>query len=191
MSNKRKGRRMYMQDLSLHLLDIAENSIRARAKKIIIELNEAISNNKLSLKISDDGEGMSQQMIQIITNPFVTTRTTRRVGLGIPLLYQNCLNAGGTLEIHSVLGKGTVIEAVMQYNHIDRLPVGDMASSLIALIQGNPYMEFIYTHVYEDKTFIFNTSEIKQVLGAVAINEPEIIQWLKSYIAGYIASLYR
>lgn len=179
-----------MQDLSLHLLDIAENSISARAKKIIIELNETISNNKLSLKMSDDGEGMSQQMIQTVTNPFVTTRTTRRVGLGIPLLYQNCMNAGGTLQIRSVLGKGTMIEAVMQYDHIDRLPLGDIASSLTTLIQCAPYIELIYTHVYENKIFIFNTSEIKQILGEVAINEPEIIQWLKSYIREHIARLY-
>lgn len=180
-----------MQDLSLHLLDIAENSIRAEAKKITIEIDEALSNNLFSLKVSDDGKGMSEEMVLSVTNPFVTTRTTRRVGLGIPLLKQNCMNAGGTLQIHSLLGKGTTIEATMQYSHIDRLPIGDIASSLVVLIQGNPHIEFIYTHIYEDKTFVFNTGEINQLLGGVPINEPEIIQWMKSYISENIYNLYK
>jgi len=179
-----------MQDLSLHLLDIAENSIRAQAKKIAIELNEAISNNTLSLKISDDGKGMNQQMVLNVKNPFVTSRTTRRVGLGIPLLNQNCMNAGGTLKIHSLLGKGTTLEAVMQYDHIDRLPIGDIASSLAVLIQGNPDIDLTSMHIYENRTFVLKVVEIKELLGGVPINEPEIIQWLKNYIRENIADLY-
>ena len=179
-----------MQDLSLHLLDIAENSVRAQAKKITIELDEKVSDNILCLKISDNGKGMTQQMVQNVVDPFVTTRTTRRVGLGIPLLNQNCINASGSLAINSILGEGTTVQAVMQYDHIDRLPLGDIASSLIILIQGNSHINFIYKHIYETKTFLFDTLEIKKLLGEVTIDTPEIIQWLKKYIRENIDDLY-
>lgn len=179
-----------MQDLSLHLLDIAENSVRAQAKKIIIELDEKVSNNTLCLKISDNGKGMTQQMVQNVVDPFVTTRTTRRVGLGISLLNQNCINASGSLTVNSILGEGTTVQAMMQYDHIDRLPLGDIASSLIILIQGNSHINFIYKHIYENKIFLFDTLEIKKLLGEVMIDTPEIIQWLKKYIRENIDDLY-
>lgn len=179
-----------MQDLSLHLLDIAENSVRAQAKKITIELDEKVSDNILCLKISDNGKGMTQQMVQNVVDPFVTTRTTRRVGLGISLLSQNCINASGSLAINSIPGEGTTVQAVMQYDHIDRLPLGDIASSLIILIQGNPHINFIYKHIYETKIFLFDTLEIKKLLGEVTIDTPEIIQWLKKYIRENIDDLY-
>lgn len=179
-----------MQDLSLHLLDIAENSVRAQAKKITIELDEKVSDNILCLKISDNGKGMTQQMVQNVVDPFVTTRTTRRVGLGISLLSQNCINASGSLAINSIPGEGTTVQAVMQYDHIDRLPLGDIASSLIILIQGNPHINFIYKHIYETKFFLFDTLEIKKLLGEVTIDTPEIIQWLKKYIRENIDDLY-
>lgn len=179
-----------MQDLSLHLLDIAENSVRAQAKKIIMELDEKVSSNTLYLKVTDNGKGMTQQMVQSVVDPFVTTRTTRRVGLGIPLLNQNCINAGGGLTINSILGEGTTVQAMMQYNHIDRLPLGDIASSLIILIQGNPHINFIYKHSYENKVFLLDTLEIKKQLGEVTINTLEVIQWLKKYIRENIDYLY-
>lgn len=179
-----------MQDLSLHLLDLAENSIRAKAKSILIEVHEAVSKNQLIIKLEDDGEGMKEEMVKNATHPFFTTRTTRKVGLGIPLFHQNCVRAGGSLKIQSQSQQGTVIEAKMQYDHIDRLPIGDMVSSLVVLIQGNPNVNLIYTHIYEGKYFVLNTYEVKQILGPVSINEPEIIQWLKGYIREQIAYLY-
>lgn len=178
-----------MKDLSLHLLDLAENSIRAQAKKIHIELHEWISKNQLIFRICDDGEGMDEEMVAHITNPFMTTRTTRRVGLGIPLFYQNCMSAGGTFQIQSQPHKGIFIEAVMQYNHVDRLPIGDVASSLSVLIQGSPQIQLIYTHTYEDKSFVLDTFEIQKILGTISISEPEIILWLRSYIQEQIAYL--
>lgn len=179
-----------MQDLSLHLLDLAENSIRAEAKKIHIELHEVPSKNQLIIQLVDDGKGMEEEMVRRVVHPFVTTRKTRRVGLGLPLFYQNCVGAGGSLQIQSKLKEGTQIKAVMQYDHIDRLPIGDIASTLVTIIQGSPLTELIYTHIYESKRFVLNTYELKQILGTVAINEPEIIQWLKEYIKEQIAHLY-
>lgn len=178
-----------MQDLSLHLLDIAENSIRAKASVVKITIHENIKANKLSMVIEDNGVGMSETLVSQVTDPFVTTRTTRKVGLGLPLLKQNCIMSGGALEINSEVGKGTVVTAVMQYDHIDRLPMGDMASSMCVLIQANPNVDFIYTHLYNNQSFILNTREIKEILGDVPINELEIVAWLRAYITDNLQAI--
>lgn len=171
-----------MQDLSLHLLDIVENSIRANASLIKININEAVTENKFIMRIEDNGKGMDKAFLQKVTDPFMTTRTTRKIGLGLSLLKQNCELSGGTLEITSKLGKGTSVTAMMVYDNIDRLPLGDMASSLSVLIQANPQIDLIYTHQYEQKVFTLNTIELKETLEGVPINELEIIQWIKEYI---------
>lgn len=180
-----------MQDLSLHLLDIVENSIRAQATQITIELNESVQNNTISLIVADNGKGMNKEMLSKVKDPFVTSRTTRRVGLGVSLLHQNCLNAGGELRIQSEEGKGTKLEAFMQYNHVDRLPLGDLTTSVIMLIQANPKINFIYKHIYNEKVFCLSTYYIKEMLGDVAINETEIIQWLKQYMKQNLIDLYK
>lgn len=171
-----------MQDLSLHVLDIVENSIRAKASLIKINIMEAVTDNKLTMSIEDNGKGMEKAFLQQVTDPFITTRTTRRIGLGLSLLKQNCELSGGELKIVSKLGKGTKVIATMVYDHIDRLPLGDMASSFGVLIQANPHVDFIYTHQYEKKQFTLNTLEVKETLQGVPINELEIIQWIKEYI---------
>lgn len=179
-----------MQDLSLHLLDIVENSIRAGAMKIEIQIIEAIESDSLSFKVSDNGKGMSKEMLSRVIDPFVTTRTSRRVGLGIPLLYQNCLNIGGDFLIKSQEQKGTQLEVIMPYSHIDRLPLGDIASSLTVLIQANPNIDLIYQHTYNKRNFFFQTTEIKLILDGVAINSPEIVRWLRQYIKEQLKNLY-
>lgn len=171
-----------MQDLSLHILDIAQNSVRAQAKNIEIHLTENISHNQLVLSIKDDGKGMSETFVKNVTDPFTTTRTLRRVGLGLPFLKQNCEQCEGGLTIQSELGKGTLVTAEMQYNHIDRVPIGDLASTIVTLIQGAPEIELIYEHIYENKALIFSTIEIKKILGDVPINELAIVEWLKQYL---------
>ena len=171
-----------MQDLSLHLLDIAQNSIRAKASVIKITIEENLKANKFSMMIADNGMGMSATLARQATDPFVTTRTTRKVGLGLPLLKQNCIMSGGTLEVSSEVGKGTIVTAVMQYDHIDRLPMGDVASSMCVLIQANPTVDFIYTHFYNDQVFVLDTREVKEALEDVPINELGIVEWLRLYI---------
>lgn len=171
-----------MQDLSLHLLDIAQNSIRAKASLINITINEDITNNRLFMKIEDNGTGMAESLLQKVTDPFVTTRTLRKVGLGLSLLKQNCQLCGGNLAIKSKLGVGTKVEAWMDYDNIDRLPLGDMASTLYVLLQGNPKIDIIYKHNYQAKQFLFSTIEIKHLLQDVSIHQIEVLAWLKSYI---------
>lgn len=179
-----------MQDLSLHVLDIVENSIRAKATKVSIEIIEDVEKNQLRLRIGDNGMGMDEEMRKQVFNPFVTTRKTRKVGLGLALLYQNCLNAEGNVTISSCQGVGTSIDAIMQYNHVDRLPLGDMASSLVVLIGANPKLQIVYKHSYKDRNFMINTSEIEEVLEGIPINNPEILQWLREYIRKQIEALF-
>lgn len=170
-----------VQDLSLHILDIVQNSIRAHAQQIMVHIQEIPSNNQLMLVIEDNGEGMSEELVKQIIDPFVTTRTLRRVGLGIPLLKQSCDMSEGELYISSTVGEGTLIRASMAYNHIDRIPLGDIVSTMITLIQGNPWIDFIYDYQYEENRFVFKTSEIRDILQDVGINNLEILAWLKKY----------
>lgn len=171
-----------MQDLSLHLLDIAENSVRAKATLIEIVLDEQPKKNQLTLKVSDNGIGMNQQMLRQVENPFFTTRTTRRIGLGIPLLKQNCQQSGGNLLIASQLDKGTQMIATMQYHHIDRLPLGDMVSTLMTLISANPKIDWVYEHALDRQSFIFDTRQVKGILEEMPLNQPSVLIWIKDYL---------
>lgn len=172
-----------MQDLSLHALDIAENSIRAGASLIQIELIEDESKNLVLLRIEDNGKGMSDEMLAKVTSPFFTTRTTRRVGLGIALLKQNCVQSEGELVITSRLGQGTKIVATMEYHHMDCLPIGDMTSTLITLIRANPHIDWIYHRRYVSGEEVeVDTRQIRVIMQEVPIDHPEVIQWIKNYL---------
>jgi len=158
-----------MEDLSLHILDIAENSIVAGARHVEIRVFESQKNDHLCLEIVDDGRGMSEDMLQKATDPFVTTRTTRRVGLGLSLFEQAAKRAGGEFKIASTPGVGTKVTGVFQYSHVDRQPLGDMGATLLALIIGNPQIEFTYLQRTDDSHVAFGTKEIKAQLGEIPI----------------------
>ncbi|WP_054743574.1 ATP-binding protein [Cellulosilyticum ruminicola] len=176
-----------MKDLSLHILDIVENSIRAGATLIEITVSELTVKNQLVIEIKDNGKGMPAAMCQSVTSPFVTTRSTRKVGLGLPLLAHRCELCEGQLHITSEEGKGTMVTAQMCYSHIDRTPLGDIGSTMMTLIMGHPEIQYIYTYIYERKekqvnSFQMNTNKIKEILGDVEIQKMEILLWLKDYI---------
>jgi anti-sigma regulatory factor (Ser/Thr protein kinase) len=162
-----------MEDLSLHVLDIAENSIGAGAQHVEIRVHESRREDRLSIEIIDDGCGMSEDMLQKATDPFFTTRTTRRVGLGLSLFEQAAKRAGGEFKIASKPGAGTRVTGVFQYSHVDRQPLGDMDQTLLALIVGNPQIEFTYLHRSDDSQISFSTNEIKAQLGDIPINSPK------------------
>jgi anti-sigma regulatory factor (Ser/Thr protein kinase) len=172
-----------MQDLSLHILDVAENGIRAGAANISIMICEDGSQDTLTITIADDGRGMSPEFLERVLDPFVTTRTTRKVGLGLSLFQQTAESAEGNLEIESVLGQGTTIKVYMKLNHIDRKPMGNMAETMAALIQGNPNIDFSYMHVIDGKQFSFSTSELRPDLEEIPINHPEVVQLIRNIIA--------
>lgn len=171
-----------MKDLSLHVLDIAENSVRAEATCIHITIEQSERADTLSITISDNGRGMSPELLSRVTDPFTTTRTTRRVGLGIPLFKDAAEMTGGSFSIESTEGKGTTTRAVFGLSHIDRPPEGDLTGSVLALIQGSPDVDFVYTVRTDRGSFTCDTRELREILGDVPLNEPEILTWIRGYI---------
>jgi hypothetical protein len=171
-----------MTELSLHILDIVQNSISAEASKIEIRINENISDDQYVIEIIDNGKGMDEEMVKNVTDPFFTTRTTRKIGVGLSLFKQNAEQTGGNMIIGSKAGEGTIVKAAFGYNHIDRLPLGDMAGTMTLLIGANPKIRFIYTHNTPLSEFEFDTNEVKEELGNVPINHPDILKVLKIMI---------
>jgi len=157
----------------LHVLDIAENSIAAGAKRVDIRVRESRRENLLSIEISDDGRGMNEDMLHKATDPFFTTRTTRRVGLGLSLFEQAAKRAGGEFKIASSPGVGTKVTGVFQLSHVDRQPLGDMNKTLLALVVGNPQIEFTYWHHSDDWQASFSTKEIEAQLRDLPISSPQ------------------
>lgn len=179
--NKLK-RGIYMKELSLHILDIARNSITADSDNLRIAIIEDIENNLLTIKIKDDGKGMNEETLKSVVDPFYTTRTTRNVGLGIPMFKANAENCNGKFNIESQVGVGTEIIAEFQYDHIDRVPIGNMSDTIVTIINGNEDLDLLYTHCVNDDKFTLNTKEIRKRLGEVSISNIDVLSWLKSYI---------
>ncbi len=175
-----------MEDLSLHILDIAENSITAGATEIRIKIIEDIKQNLLLIGISDNGKGMDEEMLKNAYDPFYTTRTTRRVGLGIPLLAQCARESMGDINIKTKKGKGTTITATFQHNHIDRKPLGDIGKTLIVLIVSNPDIDFIFEHKKNDNMYFLDTADLKKELDDIPINTPEVIKIIKDDISKWL-----
>ncbi|BEP28475.1 ATP-binding protein [Helicovermis profundi] len=171
-----------MRELSLHILDIAQNSISAHAESLRIAIIEDLKCDKLLIKIKDDGDGMDSEILKKVVDPFYTTRTTRKVGLGIPMYKAKAENCNGSFSIKSEVGIGTEVDAEFEHSHIDRVPLGNMADTIITIILSNPNMELIYTHMVNEKKFTLNTKEIKKILGDVPISNLEVISWLKEYL---------
>ena len=168
-----------MVDLSLHILDVAENSIKAGAKNIEILIDENLEKDLLIIEIIDDGSGMDKEMTAKITDPFVTTRTTRRVGLGIPLLKDAAEMANGNLIIKSDVNVGTKVKATFQYSHIDRKPIGNMKETLISLIIGNPEVDFRFIHINNCQTFEFDTKKMKEDLLESKMNTLAVLSYIE------------
>jgi hypothetical protein len=171
-----------MEDLSYHILDIVENSFKALATNIEIAIFENTEADLLKLVIKDDGLGIEGPLVQKAKDPFYTTRTTRRVGMGIPFLEQSARQAEGTCTVNSEKGQGTTITATFKHSHIDRVPLGDISATLITLIAGYPEVNLKYEHVRDKETFTFSTAEVKKALGDVNINDPNVLSQLKTLI---------
>jgi hypothetical protein len=168
-----------MRDLSLHILDIIENSVNAGAKNISLLIDEDIGKNLLKVQIKDDGKGMGNKMLKNVTDPFTTTRTTRKVGLGLSLIKQAAEIAGGNLKINSKKGKGTDVIATFKYDHIDRKPLGDIMETLISAILMSPDVEYKFKHRKNNKVFEFDTIKIKKSLCVAQLIDIKILNSLK------------
>lgn len=168
-----------MEDLSLHILDIVENAIAAQADRIEIMISEDKERDLLSVEIRDNGKGMDKEEVERAVDPFYTTKTTRRIGLGLPLLEEAAKAANGRLDIQSNPGKGTTIKAVFQHSHIDRKPIGDMGQTLLTLVIGNPGVDLAYTHRKNSNRYRLDTKDIRNKLKGIPINSPDGIRMLK------------
>ena len=171
-----------MRELSLNILDIAQNSIVAGATLTEIVVNENTKENTLLIGIYDNGCGMTAEQVRNVIDPFFTTRTTRKVGMGIPLFKMAAEQTGGSFKIESEKGVGTKIEALFKTDSIDFTPLGDIASTIVTIVSMNNDKEFLYRRVLDDREFIFSTVEIKKILDGVPLSEPSVMSWIEQYI---------
>ncbi len=171
-----------MKELSLNILDISENSVKAGASIVEILINE--DNDILTLVIRDDGCGMTEDVLKSVTNPFYTTRTTRNVGLGIPLLKLSAEQTDGSFEITSRTddNHGTTVKAVFNKNHMDFTPLGDTVSTITTLIQGHPDTNFLFVHTKGENEVSLDTRQMREMLGEVPLNSYEVIKWVEEYL---------
>lgn len=183
-----------MRDLSLHILDIVQNSIKAKASKISIVLKHEYilshDKNMLKLIIADNGTGMEYELLNRAEDPFMTTRISRRVGLGIPLLKEAALKCDGEFKLSSQKDAGTEISAAFPIDHIDRLPMGDVGETMITLISSNPEIHFMLFLESERGSFGLDTREVAESLKGVIITEYTVINWLKEYIDDGIKNIF-
>jgi nitrogen fixation/metabolism regulation signal transduction histidine kinase len=178
-----------MEDLSLHILDIAENSINAGARNISIVIREDVHLDQLTIEIGDDGKGMSAEVAQRATDPFYTTRTTRRIGMGLPLLKEAAEMAKGKLEIRSVPNSGTTIKATFQLSNIDRKPLGNMAETITALLATEHQVNILYRHSRGGKTVTFDSKHVENQLGDILLNSIEALSLVRTYLEQEESSL--
>ena len=180
-----------MRDLSLHLLDLAQNSITAGAATVTVRV-EIDPDGRLTMTLKDDGKGMSRELLERVRSPFATTRTTRKVGLGIPLMAENAEKAGGSLEIDSEVGKGTVLRVTMDTKNIDCLPLGDLSGTMLSLMLTNPLTpDFVFEGRTPKGECSFDTREVRAALGAdIPFNEPEVAAWLREALREKIDPIF-
>jgi hypothetical protein len=171
-----------MKELSLNILDIVQNSIRATADEITIEIRESVRDDLFRITIIDNGTGIPEEILSDVTDPFVTTRTKRRMGLGLPLLKYHAELTGGKLEISSVTGVGTEIIADFSFRHIDRQPLGDIVGVIMLLIAANEKINFIYVHITEKGQYRFSSLETKKYLEIETLNDRILLEELRSLI---------
>ncbi|ADH60602.1 histidine kinase [Thermoanaerobacter mathranii subsp. mathranii str. A3] len=171
-----------MKELALYILDLSQNSIRAGAKNICIEINIDTSKDMLKVSIEDDGCGMKEELLKKVTDPFVTTRKERKVGLGIPLFKELVQQCEGNFEIFSEEGKGTKIMGTFKLSSVDLVPLGDIASTIVSVILSAPEVDIVYKYNKDNHEFLFDTKELKKILKGVNINDIKVLNWIKEYI---------
>ena len=179
-----------MRELALHILDIVENSLEAGASEVTLEIVEDAKSNRLWFRVTDNGRGMDAETVRKVTDPFFTTRTTRHVGLGLPLLKAAAERCNGQLVIESKLGQGTQVSAEMQLDHIDRAPLGDVKNTLLCIILGHSECRLRYRHRVNDREIELDTGKLQESLGDVPLTHPRVREWRDDYLDQEIKSLY-
>ena len=179
-----------MDELSLNILDIAQNSISAEATLVEIDVEEDDNSNSIMIRVKDNGKGMSDDFLETVDDPFITTRTTRKIGLGISFLKEAAEMTGGSIDLKSELGIGTTITAVFVKNHIDRQPIGNLTETIIILVTLNPDIDFNIRYKVNENEFMFSTQEVKVLLGDdTPLNSPAIASFLTEFVREHIENL--
>lgn len=179
-----------MRELSLNILDVVQNSISAGASLITIEVLENTKIKDLTIKILDNGKGMTNEQLKSVQDPFYTTRTTRKVGMGVPLFKMAAEMSAGSFDIKSEVNVGTQVTACFKTDNLDFVPLGDMCSTIITLVSMNTKINFVYKHCVDEKEFVFDTRKIKEILGDVPLDENDVVVWLREYVQENINNLY-
>lgn len=172
-----------MTELSLHVLDIVQNSIRANATQIDIGVMVNTKADTLCITIHDNGDGMTKEQLAAVTDPFFTTRTTRKVGMGVSLFQMAAEMTGGDFHIDSALGRGTRVRANFILSHIDRIPLGDMGATIHALVTLNPTLDFTYAYQVDGRAFALDTKEFREILQGVSFTESEVSRYIRDYLS--------
>jgi hypothetical protein len=180
-----------MRELSLHILDLLQNAVEAGATRIALTIEEDSSRDSLTVTVQDNGRGMPPELATRVLDPFVTTRQTRHVGLGLPLLAAAAEQAGGGVEVHSVPGEGTVVTAGFALDHWDRAPLGDLPGTLLAALLARDPVELLYVHRVDGREFRCDTAELREVLGGIPLTHPPVRAWLREYLEEGIVGLER
>lgn len=178
-----------MTELSLNILDVAENSVKAGAPLTEISVTVSSCKNFLEIIIKDNGCGMSAEQVKKVIDPFYTTRTTRKVGLGVPFFKESAEIAGGSFSITSELGVGTTVKAVYQLDHVDRMPMGDLTATMHTLITMHCDLDFLFTYKVNENEFVLDTRELREILGDISFKEFEISNYIKEYLKENIDSV--
>ena len=179
-----------MRELADNILDIAQNSISARASLVEIDITVSHEKNAVSLCFKDDGCGMSREMVEAVTDPFTTTRKTRKVGLGLPLLKMTAQATGGDFSIDSEIGRGTTVSVSFGLDHIDRPPMGDVPGALFTLVLMNLQTDFLFLYDYDGANFTFDTRVIRETVAPIPLDNPEISAWMKDCLYQEITELH-
>ena len=180
-----------MRELSLHILDALENSVEAGATRLELLIRENLKKDVLEIVIRDNGRGMSKEFVQQVLNPFVTTRTTRHVGLGLPLFAAAAQRCNGDLHIESEPGVGTTVTVTFQHSHIDRAPLGDLSGTLLAIILSDRPVDILLRHRVDRRTFSLDTAEVRRELGSVPLSHPRVREWLETTLRAGEVGLQR
>ncbi len=171
-----------MTEISLNILDVAQNSVRANATQISIAIKADTKKDCLCVVIADNGCGMTKEQVENVENPFFTTRTTRKVGLGVPFFKLAAEITGGSFRIDSVINEGTTVFAKFVLSSIDRMPLGDISATMYTLITMNTDKNFYYVYEVDDRKFILDTAEFKNILGDIPLNSPEVSDYIKGFL---------
>lgn len=175
-----------MNDLSLHILDIMQNCISAEASSISLLICLDEDADALKISIADNGKGMTREQLDRVEDPFFTLRTTRKVGLGIPLFKQAAVQSEGGLTVESEVGVGTTVTATFVYTHIDRPPLGNVANTFVLMVSSNPDIRFELQYINNGNAFIFDSFEVKEVLGDMSLQDTGVIKMLTEMVEEHI-----